>query len=332
MLGLVSQLHARLRLRHLLALFLVLLALLFMPLGVQTRTSEALADMVHAPAFGIVAVLIAGWVTRWNAGRGESSRRWSPEAVCLAVWFGVTLLGGATEIVQGWVGRGKSLHDAVSNSLGAAAFLAAYLAINSATTGSRARYALLGVVGLAAAWSVPLTALADVWRQHRDVPLLADFEHPGELNRWIEHHVGVKRSQQHVTRGEWSVSVEFEPNHFSAFVLRMADLDWSDYDALEFDLFLPEPLAKPLYLKLVDRPYNGKIEDRYDVALTLEPGHNQVRIPLADVVSAPRGRTFDLSRLWWLEFYIIDGRAPTMIFLDHLRLTKTPGSTESIAP
>jgi hypothetical protein len=118
--------------------------------------------------------------------------------------------------------------------------------------------------------------------------------------------------------------VEFEPNPFSAFVLRMADLDWSNYDALEFDLYLPAALDTPLYLKLVDRPYNGKDDDRYDVALTLEPGHNHVRIPLTAVVSAPRGRSFDLSRLWWLEFYIIKGRQPTQIFLDNFRLSGDP--------
>jgi hypothetical protein len=321
MLGLVSQLASRLRLRHVLALFAALLALLFMPLGVQTRTSEALADMAHAPAFGIVAVLIAGWATRHWAVGSAADRRWSPEAVCLAVWLGVTLLGGATEIVQGWVGRGKSLHDAVSNSLGAAAFLAAYLAINSATTGSRARYALLGVVGLAAAWSVPLVSLADVWRQYLEVPMLADFERASELDRWTPHHVGMVRTRRHATHGQWSAALEFEPHDFSGVTLRVADLDWSGYDTLEFDLYVPEPLAKPVYLKLVDRPYNGKQDDRFDVQLALEPGHNHVRVPLADVVSAPRGRPFDLSRLWWLEFYVLEGREPQQIFLDNMRLS-----------
>jgi hypothetical protein len=305
--------------------------LLLMPLGVLTRTREALSDMVHAPAFGALALLIVTWILGRRPAAGGSqpppaaaSPLWSPEKVCLAVWVGVSLFGAFSEVLQGFVGRGRSLHDALSNSLGAAAFLSAYLAARSERPARRLRHLAVAIIALSAAWFGPLVTLADVWRQHREVPQLAGFERASELDRWILHHTRITRSRDHASEGTWAARIEFEAGPFTAVVLRMADLDWQGYDALEFDLYLPAALATPLYLKVVDRHYNGRLHDRYDAPLVLRPGANHVRIPLDQIVAGPHGRALDLTRIWWLELYLIDAPRPTELWLDNLRLTQMP--------
>lgn len=319
------------RLVHLAAAVLTLSVLLLIPFGVLTRTREALSDMVHAPAFGTLALLIVAWIVgRRPTADGSQSRpattssTWSPERVCLAVWIGVTVFGALSEVLQGYVGRGRSLHDAVSNSLGAAAFLLMYLAFRSEQATKRRRLFGAAVAAMGAAWFVPLAALADVWRQHREVPQLAGFERAAELDRWVLHHANMSRSPYHASEGRWSAEIDCEPGQFAAVVLRMADLDWRGYDTLEFDLYLPQMLPTPLYLKVVDRHYDGRPYDRYDAPLVLRAGANHVRIPLAEIVSGPQGRPLDLARIWWLEFYLIDSPRPTEFWLDNLRLTQVP--------
>lgn len=319
------------RLVHLVAAVLTLGVLLLIPFGVQTRTREALSDMVHAPAFGGLALLIVLWIVgRRRTGEGSqpgnasASPAWSPERVCLAVWIGVTVFGALSEVLQGFVGRGRSLHDAVSNSLGAAAFLSMYLAFRSEQPVRKRRLFALAVAALGAAWLVPLVALADVWRQHREVPLLGGFERASEIDRWILHHAKMTRSRFNAGEGSWSAQIECEPGPFAAVVLRMADLDWRGYDALEFDLYLPQSLPTPLSLKVVDRHYDGRPYDRYDAPLVLHAGANHLRIPLAEIVAGPQGRPLDLARIWWLELYLIDSPRPTEFWLDNLRLTQVP--------
>lgn len=324
-----NVLRRQVRLPHVVAAVLILGVLLLMPLGVHTRTREALADMVHAPAFGALSVLIASWLIRRReaaSAGGENAPwgAWSPVRICFAVWIGVSLLGAFSEVLQGLVGRGRSLHDAVSNCLGAAAFLAAYLAFRAQRPKPRARWAALSVLAMSLAWLSPLAALGDVWRQRRETPRLAGFERMSELNRWVLHHAGLERVQEFASEGAWAGEIQLEPGRFAGVVLRMADLDWSGYAALEFDVYVPEELNTPLSMKVVDRHYNGKLEDRYDQRLELRRGANHVRIPLAEVVAGPSGRPLDLTRIWWLEFYQLDSTRPTRLLLDNLRLT-SPG-------
>jgi hypothetical protein len=321
-----NALPRQVRLPHVAAAVIVLGVLLLMPLGVQTRAREALADMVHAPAFGLLAVLIASWLIRRReaASVGDENARpsgWSPIQICFAVGVGVSLFGAVSEVLQGLVGRGRSLHDAISNCLGAAAFLAAYLAIREQRPKPLARWAALGVIAMSLAWLSPLAVLGDVWRQRRETPRLAGFERISELDRWILHHADLSRVGEHASEGAWAGEIQLEPGRFAGVVLRMADLDWSGYAALEYDIYVPEELNTPLSMKVVDRHYNGKLEDRYDERLELRPGANQVRIPLAEVVAGPQGPPLDLTRIWWLEFYQLDSTRPTRLLLDNLRLT-----------
>jgi hypothetical protein len=337
------------RLWHVLALTVVLGVSLFVPLSVPTRAQEALLDMVHAPAFGALAVLTAAWVLgrREAAGKGAPAadalpggagdanaaapleaapRRWSPGSIGLAVWLGVSLVGAASELIQGSIGRGRSLQDVVANCLGAGAFLTACFALRYRIGAARWGWMLAGCGLLFAAWLVPLADLVDSVVQVRELPRLADFERSGELQRWIPQHATLERAREHATAGAWGARVELQAAHFAGIVLRLNYMDWRGYERLDFDLYLPEELDSPLFVRLVDRAYDGSSPlDRFDRPLRLRRGSNHVSIPLANVLRSPQGREFDLGRVHWLALYATDTTRPMVFYLDNVRLTGGPG-------
>ena len=76
--------------------------------------------------------------------------------------------------------------------------------------------------------------------------------------------------------------------------------DWSRYSALIVDLYLDGESPGQLRVRVHDqlhRSFRRRPDDRYNHWFDLEPGLQQVRIPLADIVAAPERREMDLSRM-----------------------------------
>ncbi|MEO1617822.1 MAG: hypothetical protein AAFV88_18360, partial [Planctomycetota bacterium] len=113
---------------------------LLVPMPVHGRVATAIGDLAHAPLFGSLAL---AWLWTWgrlrpldrhNVADGQppqerpvhQGRRLVFRGVC--VWIVLSTFGVCMEVVQSGVGRSMSRHDAIANSLGIAAAIAAYVA------------------------------------------------------------------------------------------------------------------------------------------------------------------------------------------------------------
>ena len=88
---------------------------LIVPMPLRGRAGNAILDLGHAPAFGLLAIMAMTAIRpRWRGSVG---------GLAAWVWVILVMLGGLAEAIQAMTGRHPSLHDAAANALGAAAGL-----------------------------------------------------------------------------------------------------------------------------------------------------------------------------------------------------------------
>lgn len=291
--------------------------MLLTPLPAWGRAAQAAGDALHAPLFAVLAVIV--W--RFAAGR----LRRSTLTAGLLVWSGVSAFGLLTETLQMWVGRHPSWSDVFANLLGAAAGT-----LWSSRHGFSRRPLRIAVCTTAAALIVlaswrPVAILGDVYRQHSEMPLLASFESPMELSRWTATECRISRTRSRSTDGDWSLRLDLTTGTYPGAGLRWPLPDWTAYRSLHFDLYLDETgtadeLPLVLIVKLEDAHHNQEHEDRFHRTVRLKSGWNRVRIRLSDVVSLPNGRTFDFSRVAFLQFFTVHPSHPQTIYIDNIHL------------
>jgi hypothetical protein len=291
---------------------------LMIPLPMRGRLASALGDLVHAPAFALVALGCYGVARRLGLGRLPAA---------MAVWLLLTVFGAATEVAQNFVGRGESWHDALNDAIGAAGGVLIGVALEVST---RTRKSLAILLGLAIVLAAELDALAVVWdcyRQPWQMPLLGSFESWLEPDRWWTHEADRERVEAHATHGHWALKVDLTPGEYPGVALATVPPDWSKYKELVFDIDV-EPIVKgdnaaeplELYVKLQDLHHNGEHSDRFHRALRLTPGRHEIRIPLSEVAAAPHGRRMDLTRMGMLQLFAIRPPERRTFYLDNVRL------------
>ncbi len=285
---------------------------MFVPMPGESRTLPALADLAHAPIFGLFTLMIL---------HGLRSRRpASPLRLGLVAWALAVALGVAIEIVQGLTGRSASWHDVLADAAGAGAFLIWESAPRAASRAVRIGLYSAAAILVAVPSAPPLLVLADVAMQAHDGPRLASFESPLELSRWEFPDSRHSRSTSHATDGTWSLRVDLARGHYPGATLEWPVRDWTGYHDLEFDTYLDSGARLDLVVKIEDSHDDGRYQDRFHRMVSLTPGPNHTRIALAEVERAPEGRLLDLRRIRRLQFFTVGLSGPRTFFFDGIRL------------
>ncbi|REK23786.1 MAG: hypothetical protein DWQ42_14935 [Planctomycetota bacterium] len=286
---------------------------LLYPLPQLSRGWTSLLDLAHAPAFALVTVFLVRGVEHVL---GSHSWRWA-----LLVGFCMLAVGMGTELLQAATGRSVTLHDAVANTLGVLAGVAWCVATSIATRS--ANLLLRGAAGLLLLFASlpPLGIMLDIARAHYEMPLLSSFENQLELTRWVERNCRMARTEEGVTDGRWALEVDLSTAKYSGVTMHSPRCDWVAYEDFVFDLTLPEG-AEPLELivKIEDFWHTGEWHDRFHEAIQLTPGTHEIRIPLARIEQAPRGRQMKLQGIARIQWFAIELPRERRIYLDNVRL------------
>lgn len=288
---------------------------MMVPVPRASREANAVMDVGHILVFGAIALML-----RWLLLAVGCPRR-----LCNPIaWVLVTAFGGAIEVAQALVDRHPSWQDLWADALGAAATLLAF-SLPEWPAGPARRAGWAGVVILLAAAAVqPLVVLIDSYAQRRQWPVLADFEQPLEITRWEFRGVRAARSATHARRGAEALRLQFNPGKYAAATYIWPLPNWSPYGQLEGELWLDgeEPLR--LFVKIEDLNHNGRISDRFERPMLLQPGWNRLKIPLSEVAQSAGGRRLDLGHISRLQLYTAGIPLYRVVYLDWLELTRRP--------
>lgn len=292
---------------------LALLAVLFLFVGgpneYSLRSVQSAWGLGHFVCFGLLAYLYVVW-------RGGIAF-WRVLAEVLILTF---LLGGLTEILQSFVGRTPLWIDLWHDILGAMLVVLFYSV-------SRFQLSLLVLKGLQLA--VLLLVIPNILPLGRYIvdeaiarhqfPLLSGFETPFELSRWSDDR-NPRIVADPVLSGQGSLMVELTTDMYSGITLNYFPRDWSDYNALNLQVYLVD--QEPLYLNLRihDIHHNQNYADRFNTQFRLNQGWNHLKIHMSDIAAGPVDRRLDLARIGGLGVFVVAQEQSKTIIIDEVQL------------
>ncbi len=280
------------------------------------RSALHLWDLGHVALFACAGALVV---------RSRRVARWGLAAQAGLVLAGTAVLGAATELLQARFQRSPELGDFGRDLLGAALALAFVSPAVARLPGTARRALRIGVLAWLAVQMAPATAaLLDEHLAKHQFPVLADFETPLETDRWAGN-AAFTVTKDHPRRGGRSLEVQLGTEEYSGVQLVRFPGDWRGYRTLSFSLFNPdgEPLA--LVVKVYDREHRARgypYPDRFNRRVTVQPGWNDVEIPLAEIRTAPAGREMDLALVANLSWFAVRLPAPRTFYLDAVELRR----------
>ncbi|MEM6471493.1 MAG: hypothetical protein AAF802_18165 [Planctomycetota bacterium] len=320
---------------------------LIAPMPYHGRAATAVGDLAHAPLFGSLAL---AWLWTWGrikpvgiqatgtaSTEGSSPQVGMPAPLIhqgrrllfrgLCVWFVLSSFGVCMEFIQSGVGRSMSRHDAIANSLGIAAAIAAYLAAWFFLH-RRRRTAMLffamALTILISAWVKPARLLSDVISMHRRFPLLATFESEEEMTRWYTARVRFRRVREDATEGDWALEVDFRTNKRPVVTMYETVPNWNAYDTIEVDVTIPANHIREreeFFIAVIDANRKHAFTEKA-TAPRGETTRLRFAIPQAGGVLKDRViQFFDLG--------LTRCTTPTRVRFDNVRLTRRQGETRS---
>ena len=266
-----------------LALLLVMVAF-FVPLpnGYRAVWFSRLQDTLHAPVFAFVAVCLR-----------LLFRRPLLQTIALACVIAVLI-----EVFQAGVGRSMSLTDLAYDGFGlAAAFLILRLLETHERWIARCCRVTLAILFLLTPLVLESPVLIDACRAARDFPLLADFNSPGEIQRWYQSSIRMRRV---LVDGRWRGEIHKGSSQaYGSAILCPVIGDWSGYDRVccEFSF-----TGLPMEILISARDANGRI----DVSREYAAGTHRVCLHLRDPVTSGDISHLDLTRVQSFHFALYD--------------------------
>lgn len=143
-----------------------------------------------------------------------------------------------------------------------------------------------------------------------------------QLNSMLGRRL-LSASEAHVVSTGDGVLVQPERGRWPGISLQDVWPDWRGYSALLIDLTNPNTQKLRIFVRIDDRRPDPQYKDRYNQEFELEPrSRRMIRIPLAEIESAPSGTEMDLAHVRKVMLFE-DGSSPTHAFgLNSLRLER----------
>lgn len=301
------------------AISLFLFSLFFIdgPGDEAARSFKAFWDLGHIAVFALWSYLLLKGLKVFVGLR-------FPKQAGLLLVF-TLIVGASIELLQYGFIRTPSVHDVVRDIIGTLATLAFLAPQRVALSKNVLRSFQTSTALLVIGALFPFTgAITDEYIARKSFPVLSSFESPFEMSRW-ECRSGCSIVKGVAPDGGGSLKVPLATTLYSGVSLRYFIRDWRGYSFLNFNIFNESQEPLRMTCRIHDkwhRARGNKYSDRYNVRLTLSPGWNSIRIPLADVASAPRERKMDMAEIRSVGFFVTRLKKEMNVYVDDLVLTK----------
>ena len=170
----------------------------------------------------------------------------------------------------------------------------------------------------------PVSTLWDMAQAARQFPVLGDFETRLEANRWSDGVIveGIARHRTHSLKVD--IGIDQTKKYHGTTLLRSFG-DWRGYKTFAFSLFNPDDQPLTITVSIRDHEHfrrSGEYRDRFNRRFEMQPGWNDVAIPIADIQNAPAERKLELDDLSEVVIFTVDPPEPRQMYLDHMRLIR----------
>ncbi len=284
------------------------------------RAFQAFWNLGHVAYFALITWLLLHWP--WL-------RRQRPLMQWLLSLMVSLVVGGIIELMQIGTERTADPWDVLRNLSGS---LLVLMLIPVLPPDRKARRWPLRVAALVLLlWlMMPMARVLydDAWARSQ-FPVLADFSAPFELDRWQGN------TDYRLTRlpdqDQPVLAITLKPGvAFPGVSLKHFPGDWRGYRQLHLRLYQPGPEPLSLTLRIHDRAHETganayAYSDRFNRSFVLQPGWNDLTIPLDEIKNAPVGRDMDLSRIVDVSLFAVAVKWQRLLELQRIEIMKPPG-------
>ena len=277
---------------------------------VTTRTG---ADFHHAASpVGVFAA--TGIRAQWNLPRR-----------CAGVAAAVLVLSIISEAAQIPGRRDASLHDLLSDWLGAAGFLLLGIAFLTSNTIGMRRKSLLSVAGVTLLIFplVPLITVSAAYiERNHQLPALVNFDSWfGDAFIRTQHATVEVIGAREANSGAAKVSLN--DGAWPGLIFHDIWPDWRPYTTLIVQLGLTDDIPLSVNIRIHDglhRLHDQPYHDRFNMTYELQPGFHTLRIPIEQILNAPMTRQMDLSQIDGIVIFCSRRQAGRTFHLTEIRL------------
>ncbi|HEU4600862.1 MAG TPA: VanZ family protein [Steroidobacteraceae bacterium] len=294
----------------------VLAVVIFCDLPGSGRFIDVLQNSAHAPAFGLVAVLL---IRTRRVGSTAAIHSYA------LAWVGAVALGALVEVVQAAIGRDADSLDVFHDAIGATCALSLYRVVQARKATLRAWAPItLAVLSFAVAiWPLTECAAAYALRARRFPDLVVlrsrlDFY-------FVTTDVDATDRRIATALPWWGyvahpVTVELTGTEWPGVRLVGVMKDWSAYRFLTIDVENPGRKSLPLIVRLDDY-LSVKTDDPYYFEFELPPHSRQsVSVLLNALPAAKSGRPINVRNMRKFSLFH-DGPSDLRMTLYSVRLT-----------
>lgn len=269
----------------------------------HTRLWREMLNAGHIPLFGILALALLRLSTALLVAKTQNRY-----LHYLTAWTATTAIGVGTELLQIFSTRDADALDFVRNIAGATCFLAIYgiccdtqLAWGrGATTVTRKKLVLSLSVFLLITALAPLLVWAAAYleRNYR-FPQIVSFD--SYLSRLFvevqDAELKVMKTPQDWSVGhvQWVGNLKSRAGQYPGIRVTEPYANWSDYNFLRMNIYSEMGKSMKFTIRIHDLLHNGTYEDRFNTTFNVDPGANNIQIPIREIRSGPKNRQLDME-------------------------------------
>lgn len=288
---------------------------------------QAISNTGHMPAFGVLAVMMISLSKSIYKDR-ISNNFWH---YLLAFLFS-SGAGMAVEFMQMFGSRDADMGDILRNELGILIFLGVYLTrdknvfddMNYLQKRWRSILKVLLVVITILSVSPVFLWGGAYFHRANSFPLICDFDSYWDSMFWEINEVGIEITD---VSDKWpnktnskAASLTFVAEICSGFGIVEPERDWSKYKTFAFDIYSSNLTPVNLSLRIEDQYHNSEFSDRFGRTMIINPGLNNIEIPLFDIEASPIGRKLDLKSVGAIHFFAYKPKVSFSLYLSNIRL------------
>lgn len=308
------------------AIFGIILTLYKLKLPDDTYLWREIHNTGHTPLFGILSLLILGLSLLILGNR--ILKRHLHYLIALIV---TVLIGIITELIQIYGSGDADVSDLVRDIIGVISFLGFFMVYDRKMIvfwrkcSKKRILTLIGAFLLLVLSLIPVSLWAWVYHQRNQAfPQILGFE-----SHWERKFIRTQHSKLTATYpppgwqnpvshhvGQLTLSTDTYPG----FSIEEPFPNWTGYELLSFTVYSELDTTVNLTIRIEDFHHNSLYEDRFNYAVSIDPGMNRILIPLEKVREAPASREMDMAAIRAICLFTVRPGEDFTLYIDDLQL------------
>ena len=286
-------------------------------LDLTTFVRRSFANTLHAPGFGVIAIILA-LVLRRPAGVARAY------LLAGAIAAGIGLM---SELAQVFTTRDADVRDWINDLIGILAFLLFASFFDPALKTGRSKLAAIAWFSVSAAMMAVAIA-PTAWyayvilMQRIAVPQLLSFDAAWEsevLRTYGGSTLDIAPAPDGWPRAG-TVGELFMKTTEDPVIQIQPARDWRDFDTFSFLVSSADGRPRELSIRINDTRHNQQYRDRFNAKLRVDGSIQRVEFSLREIAGSPRQREMDMSEIQDIIIFFTSMDDAGTIYIDDMRL------------